>query len=69
MASSSKIAATMVESSASGDVTTQKNLLEHVNDLRRYANLETLNDFVANGGHGWLEAMVDHAKVSYKHYK
>ncbi|PWN88162.1 hypothetical protein FA10DRAFT_156128 [Acaromyces ingoldii] len=69
MASSSKIAATMVGSSSSRDVTTQRNLLEHVNDLRRYANLETLNDFVANGGHGWLEAMVDHAKVSYKHYK
>lgn len=51
------------------DETTHNNLLDQVNDMRKYANLNNLRDYVSTSGYGWLEAMMEHARVSFANYK
>lgn len=44
----------------------QNKLLKHANDVRKHAKLDTLDSFLTQSGHTWIEIMIAHAKDSYE---
>lgn len=72
MASSSRVAAAAVPSvnerqkKTELDAATMSRLLQHANEVRKHASLDTLDAFLEQSGHTWIEVMISHARDSYE---
>lgn len=44
-------------------------LLKHANEVRKHANLDTLDSYLSQSGYSWIDMMISHAKDSIEGYQ
>ncbi|PWN34374.1 uncharacterized protein FA14DRAFT_161787 [Meira miltonrushii] len=60
---------TRIASGSSSERDGPECLLRHANEVRRHANLDTLDAYLSQSGYSWIEMMMSHAKDSIENYQ
>lgn len=60
---------TRIASGSSSERDGPECLLRHANEVRKHANLDTLDAYLSQSGYSWIEMMMSHAKDSIESYQ